>query len=184
MGANMKITETELSWGALVRLRPVPPYAVLDAYLVLPEPPLPKVVLKSRAGGEEEAPVLPETPEWYEYQDKMAAHRRMTRQAILDYTLQYGIVSWRLPDTEEWIEEPPEDWKEPSIARRYGIIKQEWLHPFDDYRLRYIKYELIQTQGDADIVDVYTQGTTTPITKKEIQAALSPFGSETAQEDL
>ncbi len=183
MGANMKTTETEFSWGASVRLRPVPPYAVLDAYLVLPEPPLPKVVIKSKAGGEEEAPVLPETPEWYEYQDRMAAHRKMTRQAILDYTLQYGIVSWRLPGTEEWVEKPPEDWKEPAITWRYKILGDS-LHPFDDRRLRYIKYELIQTQGDADIVDLYTQGMTAPVTKGEIRAALSPFGLETAQEDL
>lgn len=177
----MELIEKELSSGILVRLRPVPPYVTGDVHRLLPEPPFPKVKVESRAGTEEH-PALPGTPEWDKYQIDLAEHRLTLRQAVFDFTLQYGIVEWKLPDSVEWALTPPKDWEVPEIVRRYGLIGPS-KYPFDDQRLRFIKYEVVLTSDDADLIDEVLLAETSPTTQEEVRSSLAPFESETPKGD-
>lgn len=169
MGDDMSTQDILLSTGAVVRCRPVPPYMMLDMYDTLPLPPVyPKVTLKSPAG-DEKAPALPETEEYVEYRRKQRAWEIERGRHTRDFSLDVGIVAWKLSEDEEFQSEPPEDWTEDPAAARWGLKSRST-------RLAYITQALLATDPDATLVERVINELAS-LTEKEITAAGVPFGS-------
>jgi hypothetical protein len=115
------LKELRMSNGVVLRCRAVPPYASTVVRTVLPEPPYPKVAVKSAAGGQEVLPALPGSEEHEEYRVAQAKYRRELTVALFDFNTNYSVVEWQLPGGEEWYQEPPEDWDVPEVMKRYGV---------------------------------------------------------------
>lgn len=165
------MTEIELSNGYIVRCQPVPPYAVQDVYIEFPDPALPKVEIKSAAGSAEQVTPLPGTPEFAEYQEAVVRTRKLRQVALLDFHLDYGIVEWKAPDSDEWEDMPPEDWTLPAVMIRRGV---ETAKDPTKRRVQYIRHFLIRTASDAEKIDRVIMESPL-LSDEEVEAALGPF---------
>lgn len=171
MGDNMGTQTYQLSQGAEVKLRPVPPYLFGELHAELPLPPIyPKIVLTSPAGAEE-APALPDSDEYKEYRKKQREWEILRNRKLVDFTLDYGVVSWKLPDEDHWRSTPPENWAPDPVLVQWGLVKEA-----ENLRVLFIKQLLIVTDHDMNIVDQICGGIKT-LSEEEIQAALVPFDS-------
>jgi hypothetical protein len=151
--------------------RPVPPYAEVDVDLALPAPPIPKVTIKSVAGHEETARVLPETQEWEDFQAARRAWDSNRKQALMNFQTDYGVVQWRYPNSEEIHTQPPESWVAADVLARWNV----WIEP-GGRRVAFIKYCLIQTQSDQQKLEKITLPESA-LSTKEILAAMVPSES-------
>lgn len=168
------LKEVTMANGAVLRCRAVPPYAQAAVRSQLPSPPYPKVKVKSAAGGEEEHHALPGTQEYEDYRKAQDQYRMELGAALAEFNLNYGVDSWTLPgeDGETWHDMPPAGWVVPQGMILYGI--KTATDPAG-YRAQFIQHELITTDMDNEIVDAVLTPAQ-PLTKKEILAALDPFG--------
>lgn len=171
MGDDMNMRDVTVSTGAVLRCRPVPPYLLATLRGKLPLPPrLPKLNLQS-AAGTEVAKALPESPEYEEYRIAQQEWERKRTQIFTDFTLDFGIVEWRLPESEEWTNTPPDGWQLDPVLVRWGLVEAA-----GEPRVAYIKSELIVTDADMNLVDSVTNEPA-PVTEGEVQQALVPFVS-------
>jgi hypothetical protein len=167
-------TEITVSNGAVLRCRPVPPYAITDVLFELEEPEYPFIDVRSGdTGGSERLPALRDTPEWIEYQKSLRRFRKRQNSLALEADLNIGIVSWKMPGSDQFEQMPPAGWKVPAIMTAYGV---ESATEETKRRVQFIKYELIMTQDDDDAVMGLIRKSKT-ISDKEIDAAAAPFES-------
>lgn len=171
---NKNIQEVTLSTGVVVRCRPVPPYALQVIHEKFPVPVYPVEKIESAAGHVEVKPVLRDTPEWEQYQEDLMKYNKIRAVAVMDFSMTYSIVSWRLPDSSEWVTEPPDTWKVPDIMAHFDVTTSD--DPYDR-RLQFLKYTLIQRDSDLLALDAIAADMQ-PITKKEVKAAKAPFELE------
>lgn len=173
-----KFSTVLVSSGALLKCRPVPPFAMAEVRGRMPEPPMPKVTVSSAAGGPEVHDALPSTPEYEAYKEAHQKYRRELGLALERFSYNYGIIEWSWPPEDPapgehvWVSEPPEDWRLPAILKEYGV--EELKGP--DRRAQYILYELLLTDVDTKKVERLLFPTEL-LTKEDILAALAPFGS-------
>lgn len=164
--------EVPLSNGVVMLAVSVPPYAYADLNSVAPPPPAPMVELTSAAGGKETAKALPGTPEYDEYWQKRRAYDSERRRQVGEFRIDYGSLGWKYPGTEEFVDEPPEDWEPPDVLDRWKTIPE-----LSKRRVLFIKYVLIRNgQDDDDLSVVWDEGK--PPTKKEREVAAAPFDSK------
>jgi hypothetical protein len=172
--------EITLSNGTVVRTRIVPPYAMRALYKKFPEPDFPYVPVRSAAGGEEKLPALTDSPEWIEYQKLMRNYQSDIREAALGFQLNYGIISWKVGDSEEFADMPSDDWVVDPILQAYG---EETLTDPMERRSQFIQFELVPTSEDADkiqiAIGVRSEADSKPVTTEDVKAAAAPFESET-----
>lgn len=169
------LREVTTTNGAVLRCRAVPPYAQAAVRTQLPSPPYPKVTVKSAAGGEEEHHALPGTQEYEDYRKAQDRYRMELGAALAEFNLNYGVIDWHLPGEDgetAWHEMPPNGWEVPTAMKLYGI---ETSQSPAGRRAQFIQYELITTDMDSELVDAVLMPAQ-PLTKKEILAALDPFG--------
>lgn len=173
------LQEATLVSGAVVRCRPVPPYTLDLVVGQIPEPDYPYVDVSGKRSTETR-PALAESPEWIEYQKRQRDYKKRLTEAIQAHQLQFGIVSWKLPDTDVFVKMPPDEWEVPTfLSARYGVETAE-----DSYerRLQFIKYELIQYDVDDVVIAAITSNPVAPLTKKELKDGLVPFDSSDGTE--
>lgn len=170
----MALTIKSLDSGYDVRLRPVPPGAIMDVIASFDRPKYPMLNLQSDAGTSETARALEDSPEWHEWNAKNAEYTKQTNIAIAQFMATYGILDYRKSSTEDkWKRGAPDDWKVPIDMARFGVKDT------DDKYVRwaqFIKYELIITVADEEMVDAVTDAQK-PVTRKEIDDAMGPFDS-------
>jgi len=170
------VEEIELTSGVLVRCRPVSPLAVGPVYKAIPEPDFPMENVRSAAGGSEEHPALPESEAHDKYYRELRDYRNRIGEAIMDFKLNYGIVSWSYDGGESWTDMPPDDWEIPFALKHWGVEMPE-----DRYekRVLYIKNELILSDEDdeeiSNIIGSRPGKGPSTITPEEIQAQLDPI---------
>ena len=167
--------EITLADGTIVKCRPVPPWAVTELVARIPAPQFPYMDLKSVAGGTERRPALMGTPEWDEWTKVNQAYKMEVADALTSLRLHYGIVAWCYPDTEEFQVAPPAGWTvDPILTTVLGIATATVAH---ELRVQFIKYELLKTKSDSDLVDKLLDGEQQTVAVEEVQASLAPFGS-------
>lgn len=157
-----------------VRLRPVPPGAIMDVIASFDRPKYPMLDLQSAAGTSETARALEDSPEWHEWNAKNTEYTKRTNRAITQFMLTYGVLDYRRTGTDDpWKRGAPDEWKVPGDMKQFGIEDSE-----DKYVrwAQFIKYELIVTVADEDTVDKVTDAQK-PVTPKEIDDAIVPFDS-------
>lgn len=170
----MNVKDVVVSSGAVLRCRPVPPYAMTDVLAAVEEPEYPFIDVKSDAGGSERLPALRDSPEYVAYQKDMRNFRVRQRAIAIEADLNIGVIEWRLPGTDEFVRMPPDDWKIPAMMSAYGV------EPATDAikrRVQFIKYELIMTENDDDLVMGVIR-MSKPVTAEEVEAAAAPFESD------
>lgn len=170
--------ELELSSGAVVHCRPVPPYMIGSVTAKFTEPAYPYIDESSIAGGSERRPALIGTEQWNRWQSEMKEYRKKMGSAVMDFSLSYGIVDWRFPDMDEFVKEPPDDWQVPE-----ELVQLTGERTSSDAAIRrtqFIKFELLLTNEDADKVEAVTTRPSQPITREELKDAMSPFDSDAA----
>lgn len=172
MNDNM-VKEVSLTNGAAVRCRPVPPHALGPVILSFKEPEFPYVEVKGAAGVERH-PALQGTPEYDAWVLERNAHDLRVSRAVMDFDLEYGIISWKLPGVDEYTNQVPKDFSVPGIMKRYGVETSD--DPYER-RLQFIKYALITTSTDDDTVSAVTKAAK-PVTAKEVETTLAPFESD------
>lgn len=165
-----------LSNGVRMEVRPVPPYVQAAVRQALPEPPFPSVTLESKSTGNKEVvPVLPGTEAYEEYRKAVSENRLLVRTAMTSFNLDYGVLRWQYPNSDDWVEEAPRDWEVPhgGLLTTLGVTK---ITEFNTRRSLYIRFELLIADSDVDRVDriIYSKQA---LTKEEILAALVPFDS-------
>jgi len=150
----------------------VPPYLLGAISSRLPLPPVyPRLKLESPAGGSEEAPALPESPEYIEYRRKQREWNQLRADKLGDFTLDYCVVAWRFNDDEEWQTEPPEGWEIDPILKSWGLANLG-----ENRRVAFIKQELVLTDGDLEMLDRVADEKSL-LTKEEVLQAMVPFDS-------
>ena len=162
-----------------VRVRPVPPHARGDVYNVEQAPPFPRQEIKSVAGGSETHDALENSEAAQRWREDMAAFQKRLRARLVSFNYDYGVLDWIARadwtdpeppgDDASWVAEPSKDWLFPGILVRYGVT------PGDIRRVDYIKYEVIQTDADRNMLDNELLGEYEPVTEKEVESALVPF---------
>jgi hypothetical protein len=171
---NKNVQEVKLSTGVVVQCRPVPPYALQVIHEKFPVPVYPVEKIESAAGHTEVKPVLRDTPEWKQYQEDLQKYSKVRSQAVMDFSMTYSVVSWKLHDSSEWVTVPPEDWEVPEIMAHFDVTTSD--DPYQK-RLQFLKYELIQRDSDLLALDAVAADMQ-PLTKKEVEAAKAPFESK------
>jgi len=160
-----------LSNGITVKTISVPPYALADVWEALPPPPAPMEELRSkRTGTTEVVKALPETPEWDQYWQVRRKHDRMINSMTGAFRMDYGTVAWRYPDTNEWVDIPPEDWEPPAMMEEWGVST-----PLTRMRrVAFIKYIIVRDGDDMKLLEAKWESNRPP-DKKEVKAAEGPF---------
>lgn len=132
-----------------VAVRPIPPIAMArllgrQSALLPPEPPLPKVMVRSIAGHEEEVAASPDTPEYQKWLVEVEQWEQKCKELRAQIELEnqlfcydYAIVAWRRIGTEEWQYEPDETYAVPTAYARHGISTS------NDRRVEFIVNELL-----------------------------------------
>ena len=121
--------EVTLVSGAVVRCRPIPPYTLDLVVAQIPEPDYPYVDVSGKRATETR-PALVDSPEWIDYQKRQRAYQRDLTHAVQEHQLQFGIVSWKMPDEDEFHNMPPDGWEVPGYLRaRYKIETSD--EPFE-----------------------------------------------------
>jgi hypothetical protein len=132
-------------------------------------PPFPRRKIQSVAGGAETHDELEKSEAAQAWREDMAAFQVRQRERSVDFNLDYGLVDWQIGGIGPWLAEPPDDWVFPKTLLKYGVT------PGDDPRVDYIKYGLIKTSADRDMVDTELLGEMEPITEEEVERTLTPF---------
>lgn len=179
--------ELHLSNGAVLRYRPVPPYAVAQAFQALEDPPPPKDQIESIAGHTEETLAAEDSQAYQDWLAESLRVKRLRAQRIQEMALEYGIVSWQLPLPDGargfllrvsrllgltgWRAEPPKDWKIPETLHRYGVGE------YISNRLTYVYVELITTRDDLNTITdaILNASTSGELSDEEVQAAEASF---------
>lgn len=161
--------ELELSDGTLVHVRSVPPHARAAVYHAEKAPPFPRREIQSVAGGTETHDELEKSEAALAWREEMAAYQVRQRERSVDFNLDYGLVDWQIHGVGPWQADPPEDWVFPKTLLKYGVV------PGDDARVDYIKYDLIKTSADRDMIDDELIGELEPITEEEVERTTTPF---------
>lgn len=179
--------EIRLDCGAVIRWRPVPPYAIAQAWSSLRDPPPPTQEIESAAGHTEKVRVDEDSPEFDRYVQQLGEVRQLRAQRMQDLTLDYGIVDWLPPPPDgvlgvivkalrtlgikRWRDEPPQGWKIPERLERYGVGE------YIDRRLTYIHVELLQTRADLQRVYAHIgpRGAAGALENEEVEAAEASF---------
>lgn len=169
----MRTQKVRFSSGARAILRPVPPYLLSALSSELPLPPVyPKINLQSEAGSSEQAPALPDSPEYVEYRRKQREWQKLRADKMGDFALDYGTIKWQFPGEEEWHTSPPEGWEPDDTLARWGLNALG-----ENLRVAFIKQELILTDADMELFDSVANAEG-PLTEEEIDSALVPFVSK------
>lgn len=164
------------SSGVEAHLRPVPPYLLAALSSQLPLPPVyPKLKLESPAGTEE-APALPDSPEYIEYRQKQREWQKMRSDKIGDFCMDYCVMDWKLPDQEEWQEEPSEAWEIDPVLVRWGLG-----HLGENRRVAFIAQEIILSDEDMDVLEAVANSKGI-VTEEAVQQALVPFVSNVGED--
>lgn len=158
--------EVTLTDGTIVRCRPVPPYATVQVRRVEAPPPFPREKIKSAAGGVEEVDALEGSPLVEEWQAEMQAYNRRLQERTVEFTLDFGIISWKLPGSDEFTSEPPEDWTIPEALLAYGVT------PAKRKRLDFIRYELIASSLDSERIDNVLIGEYDTVSQEEVESVI------------
>jgi len=162
-----------LSNGITVKAISVPPYALADVWEGLPPPPAPVQELKSkRTSTTEVVKALPETPEWDEYWRTRRKHDRMINSMAGDFRIDYGTVAWKYPNSDEWVDMPPEDWEPPAVLEAWGARAVE----IEARRVAFIKYVIVRDGDDMILLENKWESNRPP-DKREVKAAEGPFES-------
>jgi len=147
----------------------VPPYLLSAISNQLPLPPVyPKLKLESPAGSSEEAPALPDSPEYVEYRQKQREWSRLRADKLGDFALDYCVVDWRFPDGE-WQSDPPEGWDLDPVLKQWGLAALG-----ENLRVSFIKQELVLSDEDMELLGRVANAEG-PLSEEEIQQALVPF---------
>jgi hypothetical protein len=129
-------------------------------------PPFPREKIKSAAGNVEEVEALEGSPLVAEWQEEVAAYQKRLQDRTVAFTLDFGIVAWKLPDSDEFTSEPPEDWEVPETLLAYGI------EPSERRRLDFIRYELIANDIDSSRIDEVLIGDYPSISQEEVESVI------------
>jgi hypothetical protein len=158
--------DVELTNGTIVRCRSVPPYATVKVRRAESPPPFPREQIKSAAGGVEEVDALDGSPLVQEWQAEMQAYNRRLQDRTVDFTLDFGVVAWKLSGTDAFVSEPPEGWELPETLLAYGV------EPSERKRLDYIRYELIANDTDSERINNVLIGDYTVISQEEVESVI------------
>lgn len=162
-----------LSNGVVVKAISVPPYLTNKVYESVPPPKAPKAHLKSElTGGEEVVRALPDTPEWEEYWEERNEWQNQLVVAMEAFQMDYGVIGWKYPETDEWIDAPPEDWEPPAMLEYWGIGID-----MDSLQARKIAFLRLIVIRNMDDLQLLTKKWTneSPPTTGEVEAASVPF---------
>jgi len=165
--------EIELSTGATVRVRGVPPLMVIDVVARNPElrePRIPLVDVESVGGTE----VMPARPGEEVYEKWMQARQDVeeARPRLQDEFMWYwGVVSWKLPEMDRFTARVPKGWKFPPELKEFGLQPREGAR---GKRLDFIRYGLLVTPSDVEKARnvMFDIGS---LTAMEVDAAVDSF---------
>ena len=164
--------ELQLTNGAHVRVRPVPPHVIIQfnrnvAKALPPEPHPPTRTVKMADGHVEQDTVPEGAPEWKEYESARAEWKKACDDKLVtandEYNVlqrDYAIIEWSF-DGEHWQKDVPELWEFPEACVRAGI------EPCGNRRVDYIGIELLTTTDDWAAVRDAADGITAQITDEE-----------------
>ena len=156
----------------LVRTRQITPVAQLQIAAQFERPRAPKIKVHSAAGHDELKDAPTDSPEWEEYKQKVRDIDKQIERAQSDFLYDYAVESWSWDGGTTFFSDVPDDWKFPAVFERHGI------HPSDNRRIDYIRYELITSNEDISVLFADALGNTAPITDQEVDAALGGFRTE------
>lgn len=163
------------SGSAVVRVRSVPPMLapeILDERPELADPPLPMVKVEGGQGiPDKMMPARPGEPEYEEYVQERQRREKLRETLQSDLFWDYGVVSWAALG-EEWISDPPKEWKFPTFLSDYGKKPRKGKR---GRRIDYIKYSLITHAQDMEAVQMVMYGMSRPLTREEVDAAADMF---------
>jgi hypothetical protein len=159
--------ERTLKSGIVVKTNVVPAHAIAQVGAGIVKPAPPKVPIKSIAGHTELVTAPDDSPEWLAYVQAQNDYDERISKAKNDFTYDCAVEAWK-NGTGDWQTEPPDDWKLPDVFTRHGIKA-------GDKRADYIRYHLLVSNEDIEIVLRDALGQTAPITDGEVSAALAGF---------
>jgi len=159
-----------LKSGTKLRVRRVPPFAVLQITGRSTPPPVPVVEIET-AAGRERVRAQPGTPEWERYVEEVERYNRETNAAVQAFVSDYGVEAWQYPNDspDVWHTEPPDDWTVPEVLHRHGLASS------GIRRVDYINYELLADAADYVAFMAAALGETAPLAPEEVEAALRGF---------
>lgn len=144
--------ELQLSNGAHIRVRPMPPHVTMQfnrnvSKALPPEPKPPRKSVKM-ADGHVEEDAITEGPEWDAYQEARAEWKAACESVIVDanddYNIlqrDYSIIEWSF-NGEHWQTDVPDAWEYPPALERGGV------KPCGNKRVDFIGIELLTTGED------------------------------------
>jgi hypothetical protein len=150
-----------------------------------PQPALPYIEEASIAGSIEELPALEGTEEFAEWQRELQEWRMKINAELLALRLGIGVVGWIPPGEDEFVEEPPEDWEVPRFLQEYyDIVTAEKPQL---RKIQFLRFEIIETEDDMEWIQeqigLSTKSQSAPVSKGEVDAAMTPLASEEQEED-
>jgi hypothetical protein len=165
--------ERKMRQGALiVRTRQIPGYAYVQIETNFERPKLKQIGYKSAAGHTEYKDAPTDSPEWATYAAEVREAEQKISRARTDFLYDYSVESWSWDDGQTWLTEAPDGWVLPNVFKRHN------LHPSENVRVDYIRYELITSNVDIEILFRDALENTEPITNAEVGAAAAGFRPE------
>lgn len=164
--------EITLSNGVVIRAIQVPPMLMWDAQFNIPalaDVGEPVAEIKTKTGTETVKlnPGENGYDEWQARHDAVELEQRKFQRWFL---WEAGVMSWKLPETDTFQSQPPEDYAVPDIWIKAAGFSQY----LDSRRLAYIKYVLCSDPTDFAEISKVLYGSQ-PLTTEEVDATVSKF---------